>query len=140
MHKIFQITQPNGAIEIFGVRLVGVNADTGKKLLFTLVFVIAILLVGRGLRELTRLCVRRKDRFDFWARQFFDLITAAVLVIGVASIWFSNSNGLSTAVGLASAGLAFALQKVVTAFAGYFVILRGKVFNVGDRIKMGRAG
>ena len=29
------------------------------------------------------------------------------------------------------------LQKVVTAVAGYFVILRGKTFNVGDRIVMG---
>ena len=36
-----------------------------------------------------------------------------------------------------TAGLAFALQKVVTAVAGYFVILRGKTFNVGDRITMG---
>jgi len=35
------------------------------------------------------------------------------------------------------AGLAFALQKVITAVAGYFVILRGKTFNVGDRIVMG---
>ena len=33
--------------------------------------------------------------------------------------------------------MAFALQKVVTSFAGYFVILRGKTFNVGDRISMG---
>ena len=36
-----------------------------------------------------------------------------------------------------TAGLAFALQKVVTAVAGYFVILRGRTFNVGDRIVMG---
>ena len=36
-----------------------------------------------------------------------------------------------------TAGLAFALQKAVTAVAGYFVILRGKTFNVGDRITMG---
>ena len=36
-----------------------------------------------------------------------------------------------------TAGLAFALQRVVTALAGYFVILRGQTFNVGDRITMG---
>ena len=42
-----------------------------------------------------------------------------------------------TALGLVTAGLAFALQKVVTAVAGYFVILRGRTFNVGDRIVMG---
>ena len=33
--------------------------------------------------------------------------------------------------------MAFALQRVITAIAGYFVILRGKTFNVGDRIVMG---
>ena len=36
-----------------------------------------------------------------------------------------------------TAGLAFALQRVVTAIAGYVVILRGKTFSVGDRIVMG---
>jgi small-conductance mechanosensitive channel len=40
-------------------------------------------------------------------------------------------------VGLVTAGLAFALQKVITALAGYFVILRGHTFSVGDRITMG---
>ena len=35
------------------------------------------------------------------------------------------------------AGLAFALQQVVTSIAGYFVILRGNNFTVGDRISMG---
>ena len=29
------------------------------------------------------------------------------------------------------------MQRVITAVAGYFVILRGKTFNVGDRIVMG---
>jgi small-conductance mechanosensitive channel len=30
-----------------------------------------------------------------------------------------------------------AAQRAVTAFAGYLVIMRGKTFTVGDRIKMG---
>lgn len=29
-------------LEIFGIRLVGVNTETGKKLLFTLVFIAAV--------------------------------------------------------------------------------------------------
>ena len=33
--------------------------------------------------------------------------------------------------------MAFALQRVITSIAGYMVILRGKTFNVGDRISMG---
>ncbi len=53
------------------------------------------------------------------------------------SIWFNDPTRLATAFGLMSAGLAFALQQVVTAIAGYFVILRGSTFTVGDRISMG---
>ena len=47
------------------------------------------------------------------------------------------SAALRGLVGLMSAGLASALQQVVTALAGYFVILRGATFTVGDRISMG---
>ena len=59
------------------------------------------------------------------------------MLFGIASIWFDDPTTLTTGLGLVSAGLVFALQKVVTAVAGYFVILRGKTFNVGDRIAMG---
>lgn len=44
---------------------------------------------------------------------------------------------MTTALKLVTAGLAFALQRVITAVAGYFAILRGGTFNVGDRIVMG---
>ena len=60
-----------------------------------------------------------------------------LIILGVMSIWFSDPTRLATAFGLVSAGLAFALQQVVTSVAGYFVILRGATFNVGDRISMG---
>ncbi len=59
------------------------------------------------------------------------------MLLGLVSIWFDDPTRLTTALGLVTAGLAFALQKVVTALAGYVLILRGKTFNVGDRITMG---
>ncbi len=60
-----------------------------------------------------------------------------MLILGLLSIWFNDPTRLATAFGLVSAGLAFALQQVVTSIAGYFVILRGNTFTVGDRISMG---
>jgi small-conductance mechanosensitive channel len=78
-----------------------------------------------------------EQKIAFWARQGISLTTFLVAVLGFFSIWFDNPARLATGLGLMSAGLAFALQKVVASFAGYFVILRGKTFNVGDRIKMG---
>ena len=71
------------------------------------------------------------------AKQFLNIITAFVVTLGVLSIWFDDPSSLATALGLVMAGVAFALQKVITSFAGYFVILRGKVFRIGDRIAIG---
>ncbi|UUR08127.1 mechanosensitive ion channel family protein [Sphingomonas glaciei] len=73
----------------------------------------------------------------FWSRQAVGLMAGAILVLGIVSIWFDDPARLTTGLGLVTAGVAFALQRVITAVAGYFVILRGKTFNVGDRIVMG---
>jgi small-conductance mechanosensitive channel len=139
MGDLVRLVGQNQAVEILGVRLVGFNAENGKKLLFTIVFIVTILLVSRGVHALTRWAMRRSgnERIEFWTRQGIHLATGAFVLLGLLSIWFDDPLRLATALGLVTAGLAFALQKVVTAVAGYFVILRGKNFNVGDRITMG---
>jgi small-conductance mechanosensitive channel len=130
---------PQRAVYLFDTRLVGVNADNAKKVLFTLALMTLVLLLGWVLRVLTRALLRGREneRTAFWTRQGVRLVVGLLLVFGTASIWFDDPTTLTTALGLITAGLAFALQKVVTAFAGYLVILRGKTFNVGDRIAMG---
>jgi len=126
-------------VEVLGVKFVGVNAENGQKLLLTLAYIAVVLLLGRGARAIVRRLMhdRRDERVAFLARQGIRLGTAVLLILGLVSIWFDDPTRLATALGLVTAGLAFALQKVVTAVAGYFVILRGKTFNVGDRITMG---
>ncbi|MEO8040666.1 MAG: mechanosensitive ion channel domain-containing protein [Betaproteobacteria bacterium] len=128
-------------MEVFDVRWVGVNAENGQKLLLSLVFIVAILVFAKLARWATRLVISRADQASeqtrFWTRQAISLVSAIVLVLGLLSIWFNDPARLTTAFGLMSAGLAFALQQVITAFAGYFVILRGATFTVGDRISMG---
>lgn len=138
-HPVFEIPAYNQGVRLFGVRLVGVSPENGVKLLMTLAFVAAVLVLARVLHATARLLLAgyRGGRALFWVTQIINVVFGLVLVLGVASIWFENPTQLATALGLFSAGLAFALQKVVTSFAGYFVILRGRTFNVGDRIVMG---
>ncbi|MEO6743816.1 MAG: mechanosensitive ion channel domain-containing protein [Caldimonas sp.] len=127
-------------MELLGIRLVGFNATTGHKALLTVgLIVVRWLLRNVALAILGRVDASgdRASRIGFWARQGVSLLVAALAVIGFVSIWFDNPANLTTAVGLVTAGLAFALQKVVTSLAGYFIILRGATFSVGDRITMG---
>ena len=137
MENVIRFVGPNRALELFGVKLVGFNAETGTKLLFTLVLIAVMLLISKLLRRLAHGVTKRGERTAFWTRQGIHVFTAAVIVIGIASIWFDDPTRLTTAMGLVTAGLAFALQRVVTALAGYVLILRGQTFNVGDRIVMG---
>ncbi len=139
MDQVIQFVGPNRALEIFGVKLVGANAENGRKLLFSIVFVAFILAVGWLLRWLAHHSTldRRIKRFAFWTHQTVSILLAVIGALGLASIWFDNPASLTTIFGLFTAGVAFALQRVITAFAGYLVILRGRTFTVGDRITMG---
>lgn len=132
-------TGPNGALQLVGVTLIGVTPENGRKLLLTVAFVLAAWIASRTVAWMMGAATRgdRHPRLKFWARQVVKIAMALGLVIGVVSIWFDDPTRLATALGLVTAGLAFALQRVITAVAGYVVILRGKTFNVGDRIVMG---
>jgi small-conductance mechanosensitive channel len=136
--EFFRLVGPDRTAELFGIQLVGVSAESGVKLLVSVVFVVVVVSTARLARGFaTRLSGGPRSRAGFWARQSIRLGAALVLGLGLISIWFDQPARLATALGMVGAGLAFALQRVITAMAGYFVILRGDVFNVGDRITMG---
>lgn len=134
---VLQFVGPQHGLEIAGVRLLGFNSVTAHKLLFTFILLALLYALSKLLRGIAKLFGGDRQRTAFWTRQGVSLITFLLGVAGFVSIWFDNPARLATGAGLLGAGLAFALQKVVTSFAGYFVILRGNTFNVGDRIKMG---
>jgi small-conductance mechanosensitive channel len=127
------------ALRIFGVTLIGATSHNLHKVILTLAFIAAAWVIAWMLRQILKLFIgtRTGTRFQFWGKQGVSLIIAAIMILGIMSIWFDSPSRLASVLGLIGAGIAFALQRVITAVAGYFVILRGKTFNVGDRILMG---
>jgi len=126
-------------MEMFGIRFVGVNEENAQKLLLTIAFVVGILLLRATIVGVAYLLTgrHRNERVMFWIRQGASITAAVLSVVALLSIWFDDPQRLTTGLGIFGAGLAFALQRVVTALAGYVVIMRGNTFTVGDRITMG---
>lgn len=126
-------------LHILGVTLVGVTPENGRKLLISLALAVLVPAIGWALTKLVRgvTDATGSRRVGFWLRQAVSLLTALVLIVGLLSVWFDDPARLTTAMGLVTAGVAVALQRVITAIGGYFLILRGSVFNVGDRIVIG---
>ncbi len=139
MQSAIQFVGSDSALQIFGIRLFGVNAQNGQRLLFSIVllsFLYACSRFGTALSRKGGDDLRRRN-VSFWIGQVVSISVTLVGLIGLVSIWFDDPKRLTTAVGLITAGLAFALQQVITSFAGYLLILRGNTFSVGDRITMG---
>ncbi len=139
MENIVQFVGPHQAVQLFGIQLVGLTAENGMKLLFSVIFVAGVYILQRLLRLGLSSFVRNRGsvRVVFWTTQGIQLLTAVVMTIGLISIWFNDPKTLATALGLVLAGLAFAMQRAVLAFVAYVILLRGRTFNVGDRIVMG---
>jgi len=54
MNGLSKLVGPHQSLQIFGVRLVGLNAENGRKLVLTIVFLGIVWLVGFGVRFLSR--------------------------------------------------------------------------------------
>jgi small-conductance mechanosensitive channel len=119
------------------------GAGLGVKFLATVGF-LAVLFVVRAaivaaLRRHTpaEAAEQGRERRRFWVRQGVQIAVFALVLAGLAAIWIDEPSRLTTMAGLVTAGLAVALQRVVPSLAAYLIILRGRLFTVGDRITIG---
>ncbi|HEX2641064.1 MAG TPA: hypothetical protein VHL50_10850, partial [Pyrinomonadaceae bacterium] len=113
-------------MDFFGIRLVGFNSENATKLLLTVGLIVLVMVLRTLLNASSRAFLKgnKNETFRFWSQQVMNLVSATLVILGILSIWFDDPARLTTAAGLVTAGLAFALQKVITSIAAYFVILR----------------
>jgi small-conductance mechanosensitive channel len=119
------------------------EGGVGRKLVVSVVLLALVI----GFRALVTAALHRtrpvdtheggSERRRFWIRQASKLIAFVVLGAGLVVTWVGDTSRFATVAGLLSAGFAVALQRVITAMAAYLIILRGRVFTVGDRITIG---
>jgi small-conductance mechanosensitive channel len=88
---------------------------------------------------LGRLAARRgSDGYSrYYLRKVTRYVVFMVLLIALAVVWRPFAGRLGVVLGLAAAGVAFAMQEVIGALAGWASILTSRQFQVGDRIQMG---
>jgi small-conductance mechanosensitive channel len=73
----------------------------------------------------------------FWVNQLTSIVVLVGVVAALISIWVVDPSRFASIAALVTAGIAVALQRVITSFAAYLIVLRGRVYTVGDRITMG---
>lgn len=106
----------------------------GRLVSTAVVVVVAVLVAGVAGRLVAR---RYEDSYGrYYARKLARYAVAALTVIALAVLWRPFAGRIGVVLGLATAGIAFAMQEVIGALAGWVNILSGRVFRPGDRIEM----
>ncbi len=71
------------------------------------------------------------------ARKFGTFIGYFLTIILITIVYSDKLGGLTVALGVAGAGIAFALQEVIASFAGWLAIMFGDFYKTGDRVQVG---
>lgn len=104
------------------------------------------LVVGLGMaviwvliRLLQRKIFRKIDDYEHRrkAKKISNLAGAFLTLILLALIYRDKLGGITVALGVAGAGIAFALQEVIASFAGWLAIFLGGFYKAGDRVQLG---
>jgi small-conductance mechanosensitive channel len=85
-------------------------------------------------RSAAKYIANSTDRYR--VRKFITLLAYLVAVLLVADIYSERLAGWGVALGVASAGVAFALKDVITSVAGWVSISAGGFYKTGDRIQL----
>ncbi|MBN2237618.1 MAG: mechanosensitive ion channel [Bacteroidales bacterium] len=79
-----------------------------------------------------------KDKDNRYRAKKFSGFVGYFLTIVLLTIVFSDKlGGFTVALGVAGAGIAFALQEVIASFAGWLAIMFGRFYKTGDRVQLG---
>lgn len=106
------------------------------KMVAILIGIIIINLIVRFLQRFVSSSVNSKD-VRYGIRRgvtFFGYLAAALLILGVFS---DQLNSITVALGVAGAGIAFALQEVIVSVAGWIALSFGQFYTIGDRVQLG---
>ncbi|MCU1449606.1 MAG: Transporter, MscS family, partial [Acidimicrobiales bacterium] len=73
----------------------------------------------------------------FHARKLTRYAIVLATVVSLAVVWRSLAGNVGVILGFAAAGIAFAMQEVIGAIAGWFNVTSGRIYRIGDRIEVG---
>ncbi len=97
-----------------------------------LLVIVLIRLVQRSLGK-----VIRENSTRYRVRKFISFLGYLLAVVVIATVYSDKLGGLTVALGVAGAGIAFALQEVIASVAGWFAINFSNFYKTGDRVQLG---
>ncbi|GEK91731.1 mechanosensitive ion channel family protein [Alkalibacterium kapii] len=105
-------------------------------IIFFALIIIIILIIRRF--TMNRLYKQYKSSENWYVTQkIARWMSNVIFALSFIYIFGNDLSGFTTAIGLAGAGITYALREVIVSFAGWFAIMFGDFFKTGDRVLLG---
>ena len=115
-----------------------INSADPLYIQITIFIIFTVALYAFAKKVLTRFYPVLQEQNKWYSIKKTVMNTVYVIIFLMFVFTFSDRfEGLYTTIGLAGAGITFALREVIVSFAGWFAILFGDFFKVGDRVLLG---
>ncbi len=113
-----------------------IQSELGIKILKAVIALFVIVLLASIIKKIVPKYVQNTNS-RYKTRQFINFFSYLLIVISMMLIFSSHLTGVGVFLGVAGAGIAFALQEVITSVAGFIVIHFSNFYKVGDRVLIG---
>lgn len=70
-------------------------------------------------------------------QKILDAVSYVIIILALLIVYSENLSGLTVALGVAGAGIAFAFQEVIASVAGWLALMFGNFYRTGDRVQLG---
>ena len=98
-----------------------------------LAIVFTIARIAKG--TITRYVTQNDTRYRL--RKFITFLSYFIIILVISIVFSDRLGGLTVALGVAGAGVAFALQEVIASVAGWFAVTFAGFYVPGDRVQLG---
>jgi small-conductance mechanosensitive channel len=109
---------------------------TVGSIVVAIISIVIVVIVSRVLKTSVTNYVQDIDT-RYRLRKFITISGYLTILLVVIVIFSDRLGNLTVALGVAGAGVAFALQEVIASFAGWFAITFAGFYKPGDRVQLG---
>ena len=115
------------------------NAIQSNQTISKILTVVIGLLLVIILVQLVKKSLSKRIKPENWykTKKAINISGYIIFILMILFVYSGSLSGITVALGVASAGIAFALQEVITSVAGWMAIISGGFYKTGDRVQVG---